>query len=380
MKTKSERLEAKLKKKKQVKIKPGAELQKHRVNAREVILYSNATPIRCRGGVGYACCFCKDQFPDPGDLKRHTNESHDDSEKSTFMKGRDMISYVVKLDITALKCKICDENIDTVEAMIEHLNASHNHETFPDVKNHILPFKFEGDTLRCFMCLNVFNKFKVLQEHMNTHYRNFVCDVCDAGFVNRHILYCHTEIHRIGSFKCDHCQLVFETVRKRKFHIRSAHGDMNLHKCGYCNQRFRENWYKNEHLAEVHGVKSPSVKCQACDKAFDTRQGWLLHTKRVHLMQKQHKCSECEMEFFSKRELNDHAVKHTGSREHQCEICMKFYGRLKTLKDHMRRVHADRQFKCMKCELSFMQKSRLRIHLTSKHKEDLKSVSEENQQ
>ncbi|CAF4888794.1 unnamed protein product [Pieris macdunnoughi] len=324
------------------KAKHGHELEKHRTNIREIILWSNATPIRNRGGIGYACCFCPNQFPDPAELKSHTIAAHDDITKSTFMKGKDMYSYFVKLDITYLTCKICLQSFDTLETLMEHLKCEHNKNISTDINNHILPFKFDSEPLRCFICLNVFNKFKALQEHMHTHYRNFICDVCDAGFVNRHILLCHREAHKLGTFNCKQCTEVFDTMRKLKQHERKIHHGFNMpYKCGYCDERFKESFHKYEHLAKVHGIVGPSVKCQACERTFTTQQTLLLHTKKYHLMQKQHKCSYCDKAFFGKRELNDHIVKHTGTREYRCEVCFKCYGRSKTLKEHIRRLHSD---------------------------------------
>lgn len=280
-----------------------------------------------------------------------------------------MYGYFVKLDITALKCNICEMNFDNLELIMDHLKDTHEKNISTDIDNHIMPFRFESDTLKCFMCHNVFNKFKALQEHMNTHYRNYVCDVCDAGFVNRHLLLCHREGHKTGTFKCDQCTKVFNTLRKKKLHERIVHNGFNTpHKCGYCSQRFRENCHKNEHLAKVHGVIGPTIKCQACDRTFTTQQTWLLHTKKYHLMQRQHKCTRCEMDFFSKRELTDHMVKHTGTREYRCEMCFKSYGRLKTLKEHIRRLHSEeRGFKCVQCGQTFAQNHMLKSHVMAKH-------------
>lgn len=351
------------------RVRQGEQLEKHRTNIREIIQWSNATPIRCRGGIGYACCFCTEQFPDPADLKKHTIEQHDDDTKSTFMKGKDMYGYLVKVDITGLQCKLCGEEIDTLEQIMDHLKDVHDRNISTDIPNHILPFKFDAECLRCFMCQNVFNRFKALQEHMHTHYRNYLCEVCDAGFVNRHLLLCHNEGHKTGVFACEQCTEVFDTLRKKKLHQRKIHDGLNKpHKCGYCEERFKENCHKIEHLAKVHGVVGPLIKCQACDRTFANQQTWLLHTKKYHLMQRHHKCTRCEMDFFSKRELTDHMVKHTGTREYRCEMCFKSYGRLKTLKEHIRRLHPEeRKFKCVDCGQSFDKTLALKCHISAKH-------------
>ncbi|XP_052745815.1 gastrula zinc finger protein XlCGF7.1-like [Bicyclus anynana] len=252
-----------------------------------------------------------------------------------------MHGYFVKLDITDLKCTLCEQNADNIEEITTHLNVVHEKNLFTGLKNHILPFKFRKDTLSCFMCWNIFNTFKALQEHMNVHFRNYVCAVCDAGFVNKNILLRHGDAHKTGEFSCTECSKTFDTARKKRLHDRSKHSGQKLpHKCGYCTERFKEVWKKYDHLSKIHGIKGPSVKCQACDKSFDTKHAWRLHTTRVHLMQRYHKCSECDMEFYTKKELESHMVRHTGTREFRCDICFKLYGRQKTLKEHTRRVHS----------------------------------------
>ncbi|CAK1554353.1 unnamed protein product [Leptosia nina] len=320
-------------------LKRACEIDKHLHNIREILLNSNATPIRCKGGIGYTCCFCAKQWPDPKDLKRHTINQHDEATKANFMQRKDMHAYFVKLDITDLQCK-CGTNIDTVEKFLDHLKLIHRKNTFRDIKNHIFPFKFDHETLRCCICLNIFNTFKALQEHMNVHYRNYVCEVCDAGFVNKNILSRHGDAHKTGTFRCEECPKIFDTARKKLLHVRSKHSGIKLpHKCGYCSERFKEVWKKHNHLYKVHGVRGPEITCQACDKHFRTKSAWRLHTTRVHLMQRPYKCTDCDMEFYAKRELDSHTVKHTGSRTFRCEVCLKSFGRQKTLKEHKRRIH-----------------------------------------
>ncbi|XP_059056418.1 zinc finger protein 62 homolog isoform X9 [Achroia grisella] len=345
-----------------------SELEKQRANIRMILQYSNATPIRCRGGIGYACSFCANEYPNAADLKMHTLESHDDKTKLKFMKEKMMSSFLVKLDITQLKCTICEANIDSLEQITDHLISVHDKRMFTDIKNHIMSFKFDDEYLRCIICRTTFNKFKALQEHMNVHYRNYICDVCDAGFLNRSILLHHKETHKIGTFKCDYCSKIFDTRRKQKSHEKSVHITSNLlNKCGYCNEKFKDYRKKDDHIAKVHGVRLLARKCQACDKTFVNQTAFTIHTKRDHLMERRHNCPQCDMKFFSSSELRDHLVKHTGERQFECNVCHKSYGRKKTLREHMRIHVNDRRFKCEYCGLTFVQKCSWKGHVRSKH-------------
>nr|XP_034838117.1 zinc finger protein 260-like isoform X11 [Maniola hyperantus] len=358
--------------KKHAEHKKRNELEKHQNNIKEILLNTNATPIRCYKGIGYTCCFCNDQFPNPADLKTHTLQQHTNEEKSTFMKGKGLHSYLVKLDITDLKCNLCTVNIDTIEAIIDHLKKIHKKNLFTDVKNLILPFILSKDIIRCCMCFNIFNSFKALLEHMNTHYRNYECKACDAGFVNKDILLRHEECHKIGEFECTECSKTFDTARKKRLHDRSKHAESKLpNKCGYCSERFKELTKKYEHLSKVHGINKPMINCQVCNKSFKTKRMWRVHTARMHLLQKDHKCTECDMEFHTKHELEDHMTKHTGLRQFRCNVCFKAYGRKSTLRGHMR-IHADdRRFVCNQCGQAFVQKCSWRGHMRSKHGEEV---------
>ncbi|CAH0730173.1 unnamed protein product, partial [Brenthis ino] len=351
-------------------LKKGGELEKHKINMREILLNSNATPIRCRGVFGYNCCFCTQQFPEPADLKKHTLEIHDEKTKINFMKGKDLFKFHAKLDITDLKCNLCNSSINTVEELVRHLKEEHKKTVFMDIKNQVLPFKFDNERLRCFICMNVYHKFKSLLEHMNMHCRNYICEVCSAGFVNRAILAQHSKCHKLGTFNCDYCPKIFDTFRKKRSHEKCVHThSTTLNKCGYCYEKFRDYRKKERHLAEVHGIVAQALKCLVCDKTFANQKDHTIHVKRLHLMDRRHKCPQCDMSFFSSSELKNHIVKHTGLKIFKCEICHKTYGRKKTLTEHLR-IHADdRRFKCEHCGQTFVQKCSWRGHMRAKHGE-----------
>lgn len=345
-------------------------MSKHHNNIIEVLKCSNATPIRGKSDIGYMCCYCADQYPDPADLKAHTLAKHDnaDDPNAIFLKKKDLKKYNVKVDITGLKCKTCSEPLNNLDDLIDHLITEHKRKIYTDVKNHMIPFKFESGDLKCFICSNVYTKFKILLEHMHRHCRNFECELCGASFFNRRSLLNHEQSHNVGEFKCEQCEKVFDNVQKKQSHVRivHVHGYL-LNKCGYCNQKFPGYRMKAEHLKTVHGIGTGRIACQACDKSFSNKDSLRKHVKRHHLMESRYNCTECEMKFYSGKDLEEHMVKHTKTRSFECKVCSKRYGRQHTLREHMRIHENDRRFKCDHCGMAFVQKCSWRRHLVTKH-------------
>lgn len=187
--------------------------------------YSNATPIRTHSiACGYTCCFCKAHFPKAADLKTHTIQDHDDKAKNLFMQGTTLFSFIVKLDITALSCNICDMPTDTLEQLTNHLNDIHQKGLHADVKSYIACFKLDEEALKCHICFAEYKSFKCLLEHMNKHSTNFICDECGAGFINLGQLRYHSDnLHTIGVYKCGTCDKIFPSSKKKYFHERATH-------------------------------------------------------------------------------------------------------------------------------------------------------------
>ncbi|CAK1554348.1 unnamed protein product [Leptosia nina] len=345
-------------------------MNKHLHNVEEVLRCSNATPFRGYEGQGYRCCYCTQQCMKPGDLKAHTALTHEGIKKAYFGYAH-IEKFNIKLDITDLHCTLCGSTIDNIEALVNHLINDHNKLIHTDIKSHIIPFKFDGgEGLRCFICSNRFNAFKALLEHMKLHIRNFVCQVCDAGFINRSQLRYHFQTHKTGTFKCDHCEKVFSTSLKCKSHMRSVHEKSVINKCGFCEATFVSYRHKQKHQLEEHGVDC-QVKCEACGRSFQSQGSYRKHLRANHLMERRFECTFCDLKFFTVTGLNRHMVKHTGARDFKCDVCHKAFGRRNTLREHMRIHTDDRRFKCEYCGLAFVQKCSWRGHMRSRHGEEV---------
>lgn len=337
--------------------------QKSIHNAQIFFRLTNASPIRKHDGVSYNCLFCPQKYTMPQKLKEHTLNEH----KGMILKTA--ITDTIKLDITNMLCDICMTPLHTLGESIRHLIDEHGECIYTDIKNYIVPFKFEGPELKCVYCNRICAKFKVLLEHMNTHYNNYVCDVCGSSFITTKQYGLHLNNHKIGTFPCEHCPKVFNTETKRKYHVKLVHASYKANKCAHCDQRFANSIKKEKHMAVFHGVKVPDYKCLACDKVYQTRAALACHIKMVHLMERNFTCDYCDKSFFSKLILAEHMIKHTGCKEYVCVVCSKAYARKKTLREHIRIHQDDRRFKCERCGQAFVQKCSLRAHMKSKHGE-----------
>ncbi|KOB67028.1 hypothetical protein OBRU01_20317, partial [Operophtera brumata] len=339
-------------------------LTKHRENIHSVLAYSNATPIRCYSGMGYACVFCAHQHRDPAALKRHTRTEH----ITENYKIKHLRSHLVKLDVTGLKCSICNTKFVALESFMRHLKSKHDKPMHFDIKNHIVPYKFDKIDLECVKCGKLFNNFKNISEHMNNiHFRNYECDKCPRGFVNKNTLMTHGSNHKTGEFPCDYCRKIFRTRLRKREHERTLHiHNSKTRKCGYCPERFIDVAQKINHEVLVHKAERQQFSCTECKGKFTSPRLLRHHKKKQHFM---HKCvvEGCDKTFFLNAELLLHLKTHGDERPFTCALCPKTYKSKKALVVHMNSHEEQRQFLCKVCKKLFLTKENLDLHLEKIH-------------
>ena len=74
-------------------------------------------------------------------------------------------------------------------------------------------------------------------------------------------------------------------------------------------------------------------------------------------------CSQCNKEFSSRGNLNQHMQLHTGQFRHHCLICRKGFNATSHYKIHMR-SHEGVKYHCDYCAKPFVNKQRYRYHLS----------------
>lgn len=346
-----------------------ADIKLHQENLGIVLRCSNATPIRAQGSIGYLCYYCVKEYADPAHLKKHTAEDHNYLEKPLkFLRNS---HYCIKIDITGLRCKLCQLPFDKLELLMDHLKNIHGEPIHTHLDNHLIPFKFDTGQLKCVACNFEFYNFHSLLDHMRKHYRNYICDVCDEGYFNYNSLRTHRLVHNKGEFPCKECDKIFSSNTKLNCHTRAVHLGIKKNKCGYCGEKFTEQSWKLNHLEKVHGIKKPEIRCKVCNKTYSTLKTLGDHVRGIHMMEKTEVCPTCGMKFFKRDTMKLHMTIHTGHRAFICGVCSKSFLRKTTLREHMRIHGNDRRFKCHHCSMAFAQRSNWRGHMRSKHGEDV---------
>lgn len=342
-------------------------MRKHKHNLKLILKYSNATLIKNNTAAGYSCWFCNKQF-DPENLKKHNLEHGDVYDNA--IKVQYVSDLIIKLDITGLQCKLCEEIIDSIEKFMGHLQEEHNKTIYTDIDNHFIPFKFDTEELQCAICAADFNHFKLLTEHMSEHYSNYKCPDCDRVFINKQSMQTHSYRHKKGEYKCSECPKIFDSLVKIREHERVTHRLANKkRKCGFCMQKFTSAEAVKIHQAREHGVTRPLVFCADCNNPYSSQKSLTVHIKRDHMLLRPFVCDPCGRGFYTRQELNWHSATHSITREFHCNQCDNSFRTKPALSQHLRAHEGHRKYKCDYCSKAFVHLSTWKRHVFMLHGE-----------
>ncbi|XP_069363856.1 zinc finger protein 431-like [Maniola hyperantus] len=336
-------------------------------NTTLIIENSNVTPFKTKYQNGFPCFYCSKIFQDISEMKQH-QKKHTKIELKTILNILGAEAFIVYVDVTDLKCTICNEEIPSLAELKSHLVKKHKMK-LQDYPDRMVPFKLTPNIFECQVCKCNFETFGAMERHMNVHFRNYVCEECGSGYVTKSRFKAHSKSHNEGSFQCETCEKVYATPQKLQNHIDGVHKMVKRLKCMKCGERFNNYFKRQKHLVEAHGEAKLEYKCNVCDKIFDKKYILSTHMKRDHLEQRDYKCEICPYTCFTNKELKCHMIKHNGSRIFECSVCKKSYARKKTLHEHMRIHNNDRRYACQVCGQAFVQNCSLKGHIKTHHPE-----------
>lgn len=108
----------------------------------------------------------------------------------------------------------------------------------------------------------------------------FICDICNASFVQKHHIIRHLKIHTGEKpYKCKVCSKSFRGQSNLQNHQYTHTGEKNF-QCIHCGRKFK----KNDHL-RIHYSKhshEKSYKCNQCEMSFTTNGNLTRHTRNKH--------------------------------------------------------------------------------------------------
>ncbi|XP_060809174.1 zinc finger protein 714 isoform X6 [Amyelois transitella] len=352
------------------------EIKSRKLCAVALIEYSRICPFRWMKNL-YLCMYCEQNYSDPADLREHHAIEHSNLSFSQIKYSISKLkpNELIKIDITNVGCKLCNKIIKDFEELKAHLSDNHN---VVDLKysDGVLPFKVTKNDFKCAICDEKYDEFKTLNQHMNIHFQNFICEQCGNGFMTPERLRTHSYSHETGSFQCERCDKVFKSMNAKNEHFAVVHMRAKRHRCPHCPEAFKNYFQRNKHISNIHGMKLKEFKCSMCPKIFFLSGKLGVHIRTVHLKEKRHACDSCEWKFYSKSELKEHMVKHGGERKYKCDVCKKAYARKYTLTLHTRIHDHDKRFICAACGMSFVQNCSLKKHIKIHHPDlDMQKIS-----
>lgn len=287
-----------------------------RRNAMALLEFSTAWAFRWFHGVFY-CSYCDAKFADIDPLRDHviTFHSNEPPTKRVFSKITE--NNMLKIDIGNLSCRLCDNYVESLDALKSHLLSFHEKTLNSDYSDGVLPFKLGNDGFQCQICLTQFESFPKVNQHMNTHYQNYICDECGKAFVSKSRFRRHVQSHEVGTFPCGQCEAILLTRVERMCHKLKVHKKGFRYSCPRCSQSFTSYYARAKHLVDEHGQQKIDYDCSACGKTFETGSKRAAHFRLTHAnIDKKYDCPECLSTFITKSKLQRHLLTHMKKESH----------------------------------------------------------------
>lgn len=215
----------------------------------------------------------------------------------------------IKADLVNLRCRICSQSLNDLDAAATHLATKHSETIDPDGKFGVMPYKLKKDLFNCAVCDKNVPTLLHLNRHTITHFLSYVCHYCGSSYIATTGLLRHLRSkHQDYEVVCKTCKKVFPTMEAKERHRRTEKSCMP-YSCQSCRERFLDWKARLRHMEEKHGIAKKTYRCGDCNIDFASEKPYYTHFKLQH-SDNCAACKHCGMKFVSTYRLKRHLAKH----------------------------------------------------------------------
>lgn len=250
-----------------------------RSNMHNILSKSTITPFKWYMN-RYRCFYCTKDFTEPELLKEHTVTKHPSNLIKALRRCKGEQGEV-KVDTTSVSCKVCSDDLNNLDELVDHLVSVHNVNYDKAAGTSFQEFKLDKNEILCPFCNEKFSFFGNVLKHINDKHfeKNFVCTYCGLYFCKEVNLRGHiTNQHNVTGVQCSICGAKLSNKSKLIIHMANYHGS-KLSKCSLCSESFTSAYVRAKHMVEKHNLE---YKCTFCTKIFAKKYLLQKHMKKIH--------------------------------------------------------------------------------------------------
>ena len=159
------------------------------------------------------------------------------------------------------------------------------------------------------------------------------------------------------TFKCSKCDKRTTTLRELNAHYIANHCKV---KCDICDKSFNTPGALRKHCY-THVEEKSQYRCRTCSKIFPFESQFKSH-RHVHRCNRNYICASanCGESFKHPGDLAAHAKSH--GEQHKCAHCNYSHSDIRNLKSHLRTHTRNAPFMCKLCDARFVHSNQLVQH------------------
>ncbi|CAG9574921.1 unnamed protein product [Danaus chrysippus] len=374
-----------------------------RRNAELILRHSTAYPFKTRFSQ-ILCAYCHDEYNTLSSLRYHMKNEHKTSDfKNVFYRTKDNL---IKVDITNLKCNICNESIQDIDTLMGHLSREHNKPVKFNSRFGVLPYKQNvSDHWVCVYCQRTYIEFVQFKRHIASHFMNFSCDKCGTTFISDHALRDHRR--QVKCFRTAYKPRNGKVMRPRSnaeiilqcstaCPFRTWKSNFN---CVFCRVQSNDPSILRSHVATRHEnydvqaafykklgkeflkIDITDLQCKLCFMPITNFENLTYHLMNDHQQPINSdaqlgvlpfrlndgsvwKCTMCPNVFKDFVSLNKHTSEHF--QNYVCDTCGEGFITESAMIAHTKVPH-ENKYSCSRCVATFCALEERNIHVKTQH-------------